>query len=83
MKWVYLATAPSQLEAEMWRELLANEGFAVAVRGGDTSSYLGMSYYPSTILVDEEQHDEARKLLEESLARTDDSLEDDEGPVGS
>ncbi len=82
MKWVYLATAPNQLEAEMWRELLANEGFAVAVRGGDTSSYLGMSNYPSTIMVDEEQHDEARKLLEESLARADDSREDYEDPAG-
>ena len=71
MKWVYLATAPNQLEAEMWRELLANKGFAVAVRGGDTSAYLGMSTYPSTILVDEEQHDEAKKLLDESFADPD------------
>ena len=69
MKWVYLATAPNQLEAEMWRELLANEGFAVTVRGGDTISYFGMSNYPSTILVDEEQHDAARKVLDESVDR--------------
>ena len=78
MKWVYLATAPNQLEAEMWRELLANEGFAVAVRGGDTSSYLGMSNYPSTIMVDEEQHDAAKKLLDESFARADDPDPEDE-----
>ncbi len=69
MKWVYLATAPNQLEAEMWRDLLASEGFAVTVRGGDTISYLGMSNYPSTILVDEEQHDAARKVLDESVGR--------------
>ena len=72
MKWVYLATAPNQLEAEMWRDLLAGEGFAVTVRGGDTISYLGMSNYPVTILVDEEQHDEASKVLEESVGRTGD-----------
>ena len=78
MKWVYLATAPNQLEAEMWRGLLANEGFAATVRGGDTSSYLGMSNYPSTILVDEEQHDAAKKLLDESFARTDDWRPEDE-----
>jgi hypothetical protein len=69
MKWVYLATAPNQLEGEMWRDLLMNEGFTVVVRGGDTSSYLGMSNYPSTILVDEEQHDDAKKLLQHSLGR--------------
>ena len=69
MKWVYLATAPNQLEAEMWRDLLASEGFAVTVRGGDTISYFGMSNYPSTILVDEEQHDAARKVLDESVDR--------------
>ena len=80
MKWVYLATAPNQLEAEMWRELLASEGFAVAVRGGDTISYLGMSTYPTTILVDEAQHDEARKVLDESLARADDPRDGEEGP---
>ena len=72
MNWVYLATAPNQLEAEMWRNLLASEGFAVTVRGGDTISYLGMSNYPVTILVDEEQHDDAKKVLDESVVRTDD-----------
>lgn len=78
MKWVYLATAPNQLEAEMWRDLLASEGFAVTVRGGDTISYLGMSTYPSTILVDEEQHDEARKLLDESVVTPDNWRPDEE-----
>jgi hypothetical protein len=70
MKWVYLATAPNQLEAEMWRDLLVAEGFTAAVRGGDTSSYLGMSNYPCRILVDEQQLDDAKKLLGESLGRT-------------
>ena len=80
MNWVYLTTAPNQLEAEMWRDLLASEGFAVTVRGGDTISYLGMSNYPSTILVDEEQLDEARKLLDESVVRPDDWQPEAESP---
>ena len=73
MKWVYLATAPNQLEAEMWREMLVDEGFTVVVREGDTNSYMGMSNYPCRILVSEDQHSRASEVLDERLGPTPES----------
>ncbi|MCH7746386.1 MAG: DUF2007 domain-containing protein [Chloroflexi bacterium] len=64
MKWAQLTTAPDQLMAEMWRDLLLNEGIPAALRGGDVSSYFGITTYPCRILVDEERVTEARETLE-------------------
>ena len=64
MKWAQLTTAPDQLIAEMWRDLLLNEGIPAAIRGGDTASYFGVTTYPCRILVDEERVDEAKETLE-------------------
>ena len=69
MSWVYLATAPDQLVAEMWRDLLVEEGIAAVVRSGDTASYLGVSAYPCRILVQEEDVERGRKALESRLGR--------------
>lgn len=64
MKWAQLTTAPDQLIAEMWRDLLLNEGIPAALREGDVSSYFGITTYPCRILVDEERVVEARETLE-------------------
>ncbi len=63
MKWVCIATAPDQLVAEMWRELLVGQGVAAVVRPGDTASYLGVSAYPCRVLVRERDLDRARGVL--------------------
>ena len=59
MKWVTLVTAPDQLAAEMWSELLNRRGVPTLVRPGDTASFLGVSAYPCRILVDDEYLEEA------------------------
>lgn len=63
MKWVCAATAPDQLVAEMWRELLVGQGIAAVVRSGDTASYLGVSAYPCRVLVRELDLDSAKRVL--------------------
>jgi len=67
LRWVYLATAPDQLVAEMWRDLLVGEGIPALVRSGDTASFLGVSAYPCRVLVREDDHDRAEEVLEGSL----------------
>ena len=67
MSWVNLTTAPDQLVAEMWRELLVEEGIAAMVRAGDTASYLGVSSYPCRIMVQEEDRDRAEEVLKAHL----------------
>jgi hypothetical protein len=74
VKWVYLATAPDQLVAEMWRDMLAEEGVAALVRAGDTSSFLGVSAYPCRLLVAEHQLERAEAVMRElGQQPTDDS----------
>jgi len=67
LSWTYLITAPDQLIAEMWSELLSSYGVRARVRAGDTQSFLGVSAYPCRILVDEDDVDRARELMKSEL----------------
>lgn len=67
MNWTYLTTAPDQLVAEMWSQLLRDRGIPAMVRAGDTSSFLGVSAYPCGILVDDGQVSRAREVLQSEL----------------
>ncbi len=64
---VYLTTAPDQLTAEMWQELLRGDGIPAVIRAGDTASYLGVSNAPCRMMVPQERLTEARRMLEEHL----------------
>ncbi|HWE60598.1 MAG TPA: DUF2007 domain-containing protein [Chloroflexota bacterium] len=41
-QWTQVATAPSQVEAEMLRDLLLGEGIASLIQTNDASAYLGV-----------------------------------------
>lgn len=64
---VYLTTAPDQITAEMWQELLRGENVTVVIRAGDTASFLGVTGVPCRMLVSEDTLEEARRVLEEQL----------------
>lgn len=64
MKWVHLATARDQLEAEIWCNRLTDEGVRAMIRPGDATSFLGVSPYPTRVQVLEEDFERARKVLE-------------------
>lgn len=76
MKWVTLVTAPDQLAAEMWSELLNRRGVPTLVRPGDTASFLGVSAYPCRILVDDGYLEEALEILKEDLGVVADDSDD-------
>ena len=63
MKWVELTTAPDQLTAEMWCELLRNEGVPAMVKPADTASFLGVSGTSCRVIVPEDQRGEAAAIL--------------------
>jgi len=63
MRWTLLTTAPDQLTAEMWKELLVNNGIAAILRPQDVSSFLGVSSQPCGIMVDERRLEDARDVL--------------------
>jgi hypothetical protein len=66
MKWRVFATAPDQVTAEMWCELLRSSG--VNCRLADVNpSFLGPSLYAVRLMAPEEESDEALRVLEESV----------------
>ena len=67
MNWVILTTAPDQLVAEMWREILIGEGISARIRAGDTASFMGVSNYPCRIMVLEDDRERAAEVLESQL----------------
>ena len=67
MTWVVLATAPDQLIAEMWQDVLRDNGVPAFIRPGDISSFLGITGYPCRIMIDEEYVDAGRRLLRDEF----------------
>lgn len=63
MKYVPVATAPNQVVAEMWRDLLVADGIPATVSAKDVVSFLGISSAPCRVLVAEDQIERARELL--------------------
>jgi hypothetical protein len=70
VRWVNLATAPDQLTAEMWCELLRNEGIPAMVRPSDAMSFLGVSAKTTRIVVAEDRRDEAEAVLRREMGDT-------------
>lgn len=60
---VAVATAPSQLVAEMWRGMLHEEGIPAVVQTSDGYAYLG-ALSPCRVLVSAYQAAAARELLD-------------------
>ena len=62
-RWVHLATAPDQLTAEMWVELLRGQGIPAMINAQDAVSFLGVSSMACQVLVPREHLSEATQLL--------------------
>jgi len=50
-RWLLLTTAPDQLTAEIWKDILLQEGVPAMVNPGDTISFMGVSGFPCRIMV--------------------------------
>lgn len=70
MKWVYLVTAPDQLTAEMWAQLLQGEAIPARLKPEDQVSFLGVSAMPCRLLVPEGRVAEARAVLAQYSAES-------------
>lgn len=78
--WVHLITAPNQVLAEMWRDLLIQNGIPAMLQPADTASYYGVSGQPVRVMVAKEKIDDAQAML---AAWEDDGIEDTPGPGSS
>ena len=63
MAWVFLATAPDPITADLWIAILREEGIAAMVRPSDAVSYLGVAGFGCRVQVPEELLDRAKEVL--------------------
>jgi hypothetical protein len=63
--WVTLATAPHQLVAELWQQVLADEGIATRLQPADAVSFLGVSSLPCRVMVRRGDYATAQAVLSE------------------
>ena len=62
-KWLVLTTAPDQLTAEMWQDILNQEGIPAVVNPQDAVSFLGVSSFPCRIMVPPADLKRAQQVL--------------------
>ena len=62
-KWVHLATAPDQISAEIWVDILRQQGVRAMIRPSDAVSFLGVSAVSCRVQTREEDLDRAREIL--------------------
>lgn len=80
-RWQTFATAPDQLTAEMWRDLVRQAGVECAIRAGDTTGFLGLSPHPVRLVTLENDVERARAALDAALGRDSDPTAADERPA--
>ena len=64
MKWVFFATAPAQIMAEIWVQLVRAEGIPCRLQPGDTTNFLGVSAAPVRLMTLEGDAERAARALE-------------------
>ena len=64
MKWVVFATAPDQIMAEIWVQLVRAQGIPCRLQPGDTTNFLGVSAAPVRLMTLESEVERAAQVLE-------------------
>jgi hypothetical protein len=62
-KWIVLTTAPDQLTAEMWKDILNQQGIPAVINPEDSVSFLGVSALPCRIMVAPSHFEPAREII--------------------
>jgi len=62
-KWLLLTTAPDQLTAEIWKDILLQEGIPAMVNPQDAVSFMGVSSFPCRIMVAYGYLKQAKEIL--------------------
>jgi hypothetical protein len=62
-RWLLLTTAPDQLTAEIWKDILLQQGVPAMVNPEDTISFMGVSSFPCRIMVASGYRKRAQEIL--------------------
>ena len=63
-KWELLTTAPDQLTAEIWRDILTQNGIPAVINPRDAVTFMGVSSLPCRIMVAAGYHQQAQEILD-------------------
>ncbi|MSQ31680.1 MAG: hypothetical protein EXR59_00345 [Dehalococcoidia bacterium] len=63
-EFLYLATAPNQIIAEMWVQMLKQQNIPSYFRSSSAQSYLGSSFTPCQVMVSKSKLSEAETLIQ-------------------
>jgi hypothetical protein len=61
--WLVLTTAPDQITAEMWQDILNQQGIPAVINPEDSVSFLGVSNFPCRIMVPPADLKRAQQVL--------------------
>ena len=75
MQWEVLTTAPDQLIAESWCELIRAEGIDCKLQPGDAVGFLGVSVFPVRLMVRASDIELAQEILDTYVTSETDSTE--------
>jgi hypothetical protein len=75
-KWELLTTAPDQLTAEIWKDILIQNGIPAMINPRDAVSFMGVSSLPCRIMVAYGYRQQAQEILD-SL-QPEESADDDQ-----
>jgi hypothetical protein len=76
-KWLLLTTAPDQLTAEIWQDILVQNGIPAMINPQDAISFMGVSSLPCRIMVAYGYRQQAKEILD-SLKPTEEPTDDDQ-----
>jgi len=62
-RWLLLTTAPDQLTAEIWKDILLQENIPTMVNPEDTISFMGVSAFPCRLMVAYGYRQRGREIL--------------------
>jgi hypothetical protein len=63
-QWELLTTAPDQLTAEIWTDILTQNGIPAMINPRDTISFMGVSSLPCRIMVAYGYRQQAQEILD-------------------
>jgi hypothetical protein len=76
-QWELLTTAPDQLTAEIWQDILVQNGIPAMINPQDAVSFMGVSSLPCRIMVADGYRQQAQEILD-SLQPAEEPNDDDQ-----
>jgi hypothetical protein len=78
-RWLLLTTAPDQLTAEIWKDILLQQGIPAMLNPADTASFMGVSSFPCRIMVAYGYREQAKEILASLQPEAEEVADDEEG----